>query len=76
MRYSGMAVGGGGYRPYSAGSKVYGAGRSMPTIGPVDPLGYRERDAKQKARRAAILARLKAGVSGDFASPNYGRRVR
>lgn len=32
---------------YSAGNKVYGMGRSNPTSGPVDPIGYRERDAKK-----------------------------
>lgn len=31
---------------YSAGNKTYGFGRSNATSGPVDKLGYRERDAK------------------------------
>ena len=71
MRYTGMATGGGGFNRYGVGSKVYGGGRSNPTSGPVDPLGYRERDAKEAARRAAMLKRLRAGFSKNFGSPAY-----
>ena len=39
---------------YSAGNKVYGFGRSNPTSGPVDKLGYRERDLMQQAIARAI----------------------
>lgn len=53
--YRGVAKAGGGFSSYAAGSKTYGGGRSMPTLGPVDPLGYRERDLKLKARRNALL---------------------
>jgi len=42
------------------GNKVYGSGRPMPTIGRVDPSGYRERDAKARAQRTAILSRLQS----------------
>jgi hypothetical protein len=66
MAYTGMAVGGGGINRYSAGSKVYGSGRSNPTSGPVDPMGYRQRDLTAAARRNAILARLKAQQTGDL----------
>lgn len=56
------------FNSYSAGNKVYGAGRSFPTMGPVDPLGYRERDLAIRARRNAILRRLKAGNSKNYMS--------
>lgn len=61
--------------PYAAGNKVYGGGRPFPTNGPVDPMGYRTRDAKSKARRNAILRRLKARQGGKFASADAQRRV-
>lgn len=53
--YRGVAKAGGGFSSYAAGNKTYGGGRSMPTLGPVDPLGYRERDLKLKARQNALL---------------------
>jgi hypothetical protein len=56
------------FNSYAAGNKVYGGGRSAPNIGPVDKLGYRERDLKAKAKRNAMLRRLKAGNSGKFMS--------
>lgn len=46
-----------GFNPYAAGKKHYGTGRSMPTTGAVDKLGYSERDSKAAARRAALLRR-------------------
>jgi hypothetical protein len=60
-----------GFNKYAAGAKTYGSGRSFPTIGPVDPLGYRERDLQQKARMQAILNRLKAVQSGNYMSSAY-----
>lgn len=45
--------------PYLVGNKVYGGGRSFPTMGPVDRLGYAERDSRLKARRAALLRQMK-----------------
>jgi len=66
--YSGVSVAGGGFSNLAAGNKVYGGGRSMPTIGPVDPIGYRERDAKARARRNAMLRQLQAQQRGNFAS--------
>jgi len=60
-----------GFNPYAAGAKAYGSGRSFPTIGPVDPLGYRERDLSRKARMSAILQRLKAMQSGNYMSSSY-----
>jgi hypothetical protein len=64
-----------GINPYAAGNKIYGGGRSNPTSGPVDPLGYRERDAKAEARRAAILRRLKSMQQGKYASADALRKV-
>lgn len=59
------------FNPLAAGNKVYGGGRPMPTIGPVDPMGYAERDRTAKAQRNAILRRLKAGQSKDYFSSAY-----
>lgn len=61
--------------PYTVGKRVYGAGRSFPTMGPVDKLGYRERDAKSKARRQAILRRMQARQGGKFGSADAQRTV-
>jgi hypothetical protein len=61
--------------PYAVGNKVYGGGRSFPTMGPVDKLGYRERDAKSKARKLAILRRLRTNQSGKYASADSLRKV-
>lgn len=64
-----------GINPYAIGGKIYGGGRSFPTMGPVDKLGYVERDAKAKARRNAIVRRMKARSQGNFASPDASRKV-
>lgn len=64
-----------GINPYAAGDKIYGGGRPFPTSGPVDPLGYRERDAKATARRNAILRRMRANQSGKYASADSLREV-
>lgn len=61
--------------PYSAGNKVYGGGRSFPTMGPVDRLGYAERDRVSAARRSAIVRRLKANSKGNYASADSLRKV-
>lgn len=75
--YTGVATGGGGFNPLAAGVKRYGGGRSMPTIGPVDPLGYRERDAQTQARRNAILKQLQAQQQNNFLSAaNLGGPLR
>lgn len=55
VNYRGVAKAGGGFNSYAAGAKTYGGGRSMPTVGRVDRLGYAERDAKLKARNNALL---------------------
>jgi hypothetical protein len=63
------------FLPYAAGNKIYGGGRDAPNIGPVDPMGHRERDLKYQARRSAMLRRLKAKQSGNFGSPDVGRLI-
>jgi len=64
-----------GIAPYAVGNKIYGGGRSFPTSGPVDKMGYRERDAKASARRDAVLRRLQAKQSGKYASADALRTV-
>ena len=55
-----------GFNSYAAGKKAYGSGRPMPNIGPVaHPQGYSERDNKAKAKKAAMLRRLKAQGKGN-----------
>lgn len=60
----------GGYNSYAAGSKIYNGGSSAPNIGPVDKMGYRDRDLKYKTRQRnnAILRRLQARQKGNYAS--------
>lgn len=62
------------FLPYAVGNKTYGGGRSFPNLGPSDPTGYKERDLRHKARRAAILRRLKAKQKG-APFPESGRKV-
>lgn len=64
-----------GFNPYSVGNKVYGSGRFFPTSGPVDKAGYRERDAKHKARQQAILNRMKALNTNKIISADAMRKV-
>ena len=72
----GPSTGGGGFNPYAAGSKKYGSGaRDNPTQGPVDPLGYRERDAEIRMKRNALLRRIQAAQTGSYASANFNRYV-
>lgn len=56
-----MATRKGRTQAYSAGNKTYGGGRPMPTIGPVDKMGYRERDAKGMIWKNALSRRLGMG---------------
>lgn len=69
-----MPIGGGGFNPFTAGAKQYGP-RGAPNIGPVDPLGYRERDLRTAARRNAILRRMKAQQSSNYMSADNLRRI-
>jgi hypothetical protein len=66
-------VGGGGFNKYAAGRKQYGMGRMMPTMGKVDPIGYRERDAMAGMQRNAMLRHLQKGQTGQFASADFLR---
>lgn len=66
---------GGQFNPYSAGRKAYGAGRDFPTIGTNNKLGYRMRDAQAKARKAAVMRRLKALQSGKIMNSDVLRRL-
>lgn len=59
------------YTPYAAGYKMYGGGRSNPTNGPVDKAGYQQRDILNRAKRDALLRRMKAEQSGDYASSAF-----
>lgn len=61
--------------PYAVGNRIYGGGRSFPTMGPVDPMGYRERDLQASARRDAVLRKLKSMQSGNYASADALRAV-
>jgi hypothetical protein len=61
------------FNPYAAGKKIYGGGRSMPNIGPVSgsgQMGYNQRDLEAKARKSAILRRLKGQMSGNPMNTN------
>jgi len=61
--------------PYAVGNKIYGGGRSFPTMGPVDPMGYAERDLRATAQRNAMLRRMKSNMRGDFGSANSLRSI-
>jgi hypothetical protein len=64
------------FNSYAAGRKQYGAGRSMPTVGPVDKMGYRERDAKSRVKNQAILRRIKNMQNGNFNNPSALRGLK
>jgi len=57
------------YTPYAAGMKLYGGGRSNPTMGPVQKEGYEERDRLNRTKRQAVLNQMKKAQSGEFMSP-------
>lgn len=66
-----------GFNKYAAGAKRYGmSGRSMPTMGPVNKSGYRERDNRHAARRNAMLKMMQAEQAGQYGSPAMRPRVR
>lgn len=62
--------------PYLVGNKIYGGGRSFPTMGPVDKLGYAERDAKMIARRNALLRQMKSNGKEQYMSADSLRSVK
>lgn len=61
------------YNKYAVGRKVYGGGRDAPNIGPVDKIGYRERDAATKSRRNAVLRRMQKSLTGQHADADVRR---
>jgi len=69
----GPTTGGNGFNPFAAGRKMYGGGRDFPTSGPVDPMGYKMRDAESRMKRDALLRKMKSGLSGNYASADYNR---
>jgi hypothetical protein len=69
MRY--LQGAGQGFNPYGAGAKQYGT-RGAPNVGPTNkPEAYNERDMRAKARKNAMLRRLKAQQRGKFMSSDY-----
>ena len=72
----GPKKGGGGFNAYSAGAKHYGGGRSFPTSGAVDKLGYAKRDNEARARRNALLRRMQQEQAGNFRSADVNRPMR
>jgi len=58
------------FNPYAAGKKVYGNMTHAPTRGKVDRTGYVERDARIAAKKAAVLAKIKANNTGAYANAN------
>lgn len=67
----GQPVGGGGFNAMAAGKKMYGSmGRSMPTMGPVNPSGYAQRDRRHEVRRNAMLRKMQDLQAGNSGSAN------
>lgn len=62
-----------GFNPYAAGAKIYGGSRYNPTMGPVDPAGYVERDRKRAVRRNAVSQMMKDRQAKAFGAPGVGR---
>lgn len=62
-----------GFNKYAAGPKTYGlGGGTAPQAGPMGTqsmTGYMERDAEARARRNAILARMKLQQADGMALP-------
>lgn len=56
---NGVQIGGAGFNRQAAGRKSYGGGRPYPNAGKTtDKAGYNERDARNRARKNAVLKRL------------------
>lgn len=61
------------FNAYAAGNKYYGGGRNFPNMGPVSGkgmLGYNQRDNEAKAKKAAILRRMRGQSSGNPMNAN------
>lgn len=62
------------YNPYAVGNVVYNGTSNSPHSGTqLDPLGYKERDARAKVRRNAILRRMKAQNTRNFNTSDWLR---
>lgn len=62
------------FNKYAVGNVRYNGTSSSPHSGTkLDPMGYKERDAKARVRRNAILRRMKAQSSKNFNSPDWLR---
>lgn len=60
--------------PYATGKKRYGGGRTAPNVGPVrDVLGYAQRDSKLRAKKNAVLRRMKGQDTGNPMNSDYLR---
>lgn len=56
------------FNSYAAGNKYYGGGRNFPNMGPVSgqgTLGYAQRDNEAKAKKNAILRRMRGQSTGN-----------
>lgn len=63
-------LGGFEFNPFAAGAKIYGNMTNAPTRGRVDPTGYADRDRRIAAKKAAVLAKMKANNAGAYANAN------
>jgi hypothetical protein len=55
------------YNPYAAGPKVYEGNSGAPNSGPTsDKAGYLKRDAMARARKNAMMQKLKAISNGEY----------
>jgi hypothetical protein len=62
--------------PYAVGNRVYNGFSPSPRVGPVaDRSGYKERDLKYRARRNAVLRRMKAKSKGKHLSADALREL-
>lgn len=60
-----------GFNPFAAGRKQYGGGTTFaPTMGQVDPTGYRDREMRNTAKRNAYLRWMQDNQRGAAASAN------
>lgn len=62
------------FNKYAAGRKVYGGGRDAPNVGPTGAegvVGYKERDAKLRLKRNALIKKMKAKASGNYMSSDW-----
>lgn len=60
------------FNAYAAGNKVYNGFRSSPHFGGgLDRMGYKERDRATKAKRNALLRRMKKNNAGKFMSSDW-----